>query len=138
MRYNIQNKNNTRFLSDFFFNERKQNRSFHQAQSFNIIEDKKEFIIEIIAPGLKKEDFNIKIDKNQLNISVDKEADKVVNTKKVIRRDFVIGKLNKTFNLPNTVDLDKIEGSYDAGILTVSLPLKNEIVRNMSREINIS
>ena len=138
MRYNIQNINNTRLISDLFFNKRSRNNVINHSNSFNILEDDKQFSIELIAPGLQKEDFNIKIDKNQLNISVNNKETKSLASKKLIRQDFTIGALNKSFTMPNTVDLDKIEGTYNAEILTITLPLKKEIVRNMSREININ
>lgn len=140
MKYNVQNINNTSMLNNILFNSFNPNRKrFHQSQSttFNVIEDDKMFKIELIAPGLDKNDFNIKIDKNQLNISVNKSKE-TGNKGKMIRQDFVPSNFNKSFTLPSTVDLDKIDGIYEAGILTLSLPLKKEIIRNMSREININ
>ena len=141
MRYKFQNPNNTRLFSDLFFNNPRPNRQPVRPRrntTFNVIEDDEGYTIELVAPGLSKEDLNIKIDKNQLNVSVKRKDEKQEGERKVIRQDFITTQFKKSFTMPNTVDLDKIEGAYETGILKLSLPLKKEIIRNMSRDISVN
>lgn len=103
----------------------------------NIIEGKENFRIEVAAPGLKKSDFNINIEKDILTISA-----KVVNEKvegvKYHRNEFNFNEFKRTFHLPETIDTTKIEANFNNGILTLTLAKKEEAKELPPRKIEIS
>lgn len=97
----------------------------HQKASFpavNIREQDEAFVLEVVAPGLKKEDFTVSLEENILSISY--EADKGAEGKWV-KREFVPASFNRRFELPKKgVDADSLQASYEQGILRIQLPKK--------------
>lgn len=99
--------------------------SVHPA--INILENAQTYCIELAAPGLAKEDFQISVDKNILKIEVKKESVKEDNElPKVWRKEFSYFNFEKTFNLPNSVDIENIRANYEAGILSININKKAE------------
>lgn len=112
----------------------------------NISEKNDGFIIEMAAPGYKKEDFSVNVDKNLLTISVHKKTEKTENPEnnndnkdknepKVYRREYSFSSFSRSFTLPEGVDAQKIGGSYTDGILKLEIP-KCEI-QNTKKAIEI-
>ncbi|REA59318.1 Hsp20/alpha crystallin family protein [Dyadobacter luteus] len=105
----------------------------------NVLEGVEGFKIEVAAPGLGKADFKLNLDKNQLTISASKEQNVTENeNEKYTRREFKYASFQRTFTLPNTVDGEKIGATYADGILTVSLPKREEAKDKPAREIEIA
>ena len=92
----------------------------------NIWEDDQNFALNFAAPGLNKSDFNIKVEKGILTVSVVKEVKEDEN-KKEIRREFGNYNFERSFRLGDQVDTDKIVASYEAGILKVLVPKKEQV-----------
>ncbi len=106
--------------------------------SVNVIELKDAFKIELAAPGLNKEDFNINVEKNVLTISASIEQnddEKIEGAYK--RREFNYSSFKRSFNLPETVDKDAIGAAYESGVLNVTLP-KVEEAKNEPKVIKIT
>lgn len=93
----------------------------------NIHESKDNFEIALAAPGLTKEDFEIHLEKNQLSISAKKEAVQKEEGVKFTRREFNYTNFKRTFTLPETVDSEKINATYESGVLQLLLPKKAEV-----------
>ena len=104
----------------------------------NITEGKEAFKIEVAVPGLNKEDFRINLDNNVLTISSEKEEKNEEKDDKVMRREFNYCSFTRAFTLPSTVNADKIKASHKDGILTISLPKKEEAKEKPAREIKIA
>ena len=104
----------------------------------NVIENDKEFEIEIAIPGMEKEDIKLNVENNLLTIASEKEVKKEETDKNYTRREFSYGSFCRSFTLPKTVDVDQIRANYEKGILKVALPKKEEAKTKLSREINIS
>ncbi len=102
----------------------------------NIIEAPDHYRIEMAAPGLKKDDFELKMDNGVLTISVNKEW-KLEEGHEFRRREFAYYNFERSFMLPETVDADKIKATYKNGILTVTLPKKEEAKEKPPRKIEI-
>lgn len=102
----------------------------------NIVEEDKQFSIEVAAPGLKKDQFKINLDKNLLTISAEVE-DKQEEGKEYNRREFSYGSFERSFTVPESVKSDNISADYDNGILRVKLPKKEEEMK-VSKEIKVS
>jgi HSP20 family protein len=94
--------------------------------SVNLKETDTKFEIELAAPGLKKEDFKIEVDKNMLSISAEKEEKKEEKNKKdnYVRKEFNYQSFYRSFNLPEDADESKIEAIYKDGILSVVIAKK--------------
>ena len=96
------------------------------APAINVIESDKDYKVEVAAPGMTKEDFNIHLSEdNELVISMEKknetkEEDK--GNKKYLRREFSYSKFQQALILPDDVEKDKINANVTDGVLTIELP----------------
>ena len=90
-----------------------------------MIENDKEYKVELAAPGLTKEDFDVHIDEdNNLVISMEKKNEKKDENKngRYLRREFSYTKFQQTLILPDDVDKEKIAASVNNGVLEIELP----------------
>ena len=69
---------------------------------------------------------NIELENNKLSISNEKELVENEDAGKYVRREFIYGKFQRTFNLPKNVEEKKIVGDYKDGILSISIPINKE------------
>ncbi|HEX2936959.1 MAG TPA: Hsp20/alpha crystallin family protein [Bacteroidales bacterium] len=109
-----------------------------KAPAVNIIEGKDDFRIEVAAPGLNKEDFNIQIDNNVLTISCEKENKIEDGEGKYMRREFSYSTFKRSFTLPESIDADKITAQHKDGILNITVPKKEEAKVKPSKQIAIA
>ena len=95
------------------------------APAINIRETETNYEVEVAAPGMTKEDFNIKIDNNnQLVVSMEKKEEHEEGKKegRYLRREFSYSKFQQALILPDDVEKDKIEAKVEHGVLTITLP----------------
>lgn len=119
-------------INDSFRNERFVNK----IPAVNIAETENDFHIELAAPGLKKEDFKISLDKNVLSVSAEKKTENVDESKKYSKREYSYNSFVRSFTLPETADYAKIEAEYTDGILKLNVAKKEE-AKIQSREIAV-
>lgn len=112
------------------------------APAINVIESEKDYKVEVAAPGMTKDDFNIHLSEdNELVITMEKknenqEEDK--ENKKYLRREFSYTKFQQALILPEDVEKDNISASVSEGVLTITLPkLQPEEKAKISRQIEI-
>lgn len=112
------------------------------APAINVIESEKEYKVEVAAPGMTKDDFNIHLgEDNELVITMEKknenqEEDK--ENKKYLRREFSYTKFQQALILPEDVEKDNISASVSEGVLTIDLPKRQpEEKAKVSRQIEI-
>lgn len=112
------------------------------APAINVIESEKEYKVEVAAPGMTKDDFNIHLSEdNELVITMEKknenqEEDK--ENKKYLRREFSYTKFQQALILPEDVEKDNISASVSEGVLTITLPKRQpEEKAKVSRQIEI-
>lgn len=139
-KYNNQNWLPSIF-NDFFDNEWL-GRTNSTAPAINVTESDKEYQVEVAAPGMSKEDFNIHISEdNELVITMEKknetnEEDK--QNKKYLRREFSYSKFEQSLVLPDDVVKEKIAANVNNGVLTVDLPKRTpEEKQKINRVIEI-
>jgi HSP20 family protein len=106
----------------------------------NISETDSDFALEVAAPGLKKSDFKIDLDKNVLTISSEKEETNEEKNKKLnyTKKEFSYQSFVRSFNLPDTVNQDKIAASYKDGVLLITLPKREEAKVKPAKMISIT
>ncbi len=108
--------------------------------SVNILEKDDAFSVELAAPGLSKEDFDIKVDKDQLIVKVsnESESEETENDAKYRRREFNYTSFTRSFHLPETINTEDINATYENGVLKISLVKKEEAKEKEPRKIAIS
>ncbi|MCG8330963.1 MAG: Hsp20/alpha crystallin family protein [Chitinophagales bacterium] len=109
-----------------------------QTPSINIVEGNDNYRIEVAAPGLEKEDFEIKVENGMLAITAKKEQQEEVNKDKFVRREFNYTSFKRSFQLPKSVDAGKIEANYKNGVLSLNLPKLDEAKAKEIKVIEIS
>ena len=123
------------FFNDRVFNNNTQTQRKNASPAVNIIEADNDFKIEVAVPGLSRNDFNIEVEDDVLNIfSVEKETeeDKMPN---YTRREFNFSSFKRSFQLPETIDQDQIKASHKEGVLSITLVKKEEEVQKAPKQI---
>lgn len=89
----------------------------------NIKETENEYRLEVAAPGLEKEDFNIEVKDGILKLSASRKTEAEEKNEKFTRKEFGFQSFERNFALPkNAIRLEDIQANYEQGILKVSLP----------------
>ena len=99
------------------------------APAINVFETEKEYKVELAAPGMTKEDFNVHIDEeNNLVISMEKKTENKEEKKegRYLRREFSYSKFQQTMILPDDVDKEKISAQVENGVLNIDWPKFSE------------
>ena len=110
------------------------------APAINVKESDKGYTVELAAPGMKKEDFNVNInDEGNLIIKMEKKQENKEEDKSVryLRREFSYSKFEQTLILPDDVVKEKICAKVEHGVLTVELPKEVKEQVKVSRQIEI-
>ncbi len=122
---------------DFHMNENGLYCGNQSMPAVNILENEDKFSIELAAPGLNKEDFNIKFDNGKLTISAKKQEEK--DTNKYTKREFNYAGFSRSFVVPKQkVDDGKITAAYENGVLNITLPKREEVKPKPSRNVEIA
>lgn len=127
-------------FNDFFDNDWME-KANATAPAINVFENEKEYKVELAAPGMTKEDFDVHIDEeNNLVISMEKKNEKKEDEKngRYLRREFSYSKFQQTMILPEDVDKEKISATVNNGVLDIELPkLVKEELPKQKRVIEI-
>jgi len=111
------------------------------APAINVKETEKEYEVEVAAPGLKKEDFQVNID-NDGNLSIKmeqkNEEKKEDKNSHYLRREFSYSKYEQTLILPDNVNKEGISAKVDNGVLNITLPKLEETKAKVQRQIEIA
>ena len=121
-------------FNDFFDNEWME-KANATAPAINVSESEREYKVEVAAPGMTKEDFNIHIYALLPDKAPDQEEKK---DRKYLRREFSYSKFEQTMILPDDVDKEKIGAAVENGVLDITLPkLSKENLPKLTRDIEI-
>ena len=127
-------------FNDFLDNEW-MTRANATAPAINVIESEKDYKVEVAAPGMTKEDFNVRIDEdNNLVITMEKKIENKEEKReqRYLRREFSYSKFQQTMILPDDVDKERIVAGVDNGVLTIDLPkISVEEIKKAQRTIEI-
>ena len=111
------------------------------APAINVKERDKAYTVELAAPGMKKEDFNVHInDEGNLIIKMEQKQEHKDEDKNMryLRREFSYSKFEQTLILPDDVKKEDIKARVENGVLTVELPKIVEEKVKLSRQIDIA
>lgn len=107
--------------------------------SVNIKETDEAFEVEVAAPGMEKQDFNITLDGTLLTISSAKQKSTEDKKGNYTRREFSYQSFQRSFELPKqVVDEDNINAHYQNGLLHITIPKREEAKRKAPRMIEIA
>jgi HSP20 family protein len=92
----------------------------------DVYEDEQNLVLKLEVPGVNEEDLNVSLENNTLTIQGERKFEKEEKEENFHRIERRYGSFTRTFRLPNTVDTEKVEASYDKGILKVMLAKRAE------------
>ena len=142
VKFNPEKKNNALMpgfndIFETFFNDSfLSDRIVTRVPAANISETIDHFHIELAAPGLKKEDFKLQLDRNLLSIAVEQHNENTENQKTYNKREYSYSSFVRSFTLPESADEAKIDAEYTDGVLKVSIAKKEE-AKTVSRQIAV-
>lgn len=125
------------FFNDNFFNKYAAADCNYNSPAVNIVEDDNEYRIEMAVPGMSKKDFNINLEDDVLTISREQNEEKKEDNLRYMRREFSYSTFKRSFQLPDTVDQEKIKASQESGIISIQLPKRKEVVQKTQKQIEI-
>lgn len=126
-------------FNDFVVNDNMP-RTNATAPAINVKETHRKYVVELAAPGMRKEDFQVHINADgDLSIKMEnrRHAEEQNEQCHYLRREFAYSKFEQTLILPDDVDRDKIGASVADGVLTIVLPKINREEQKVSRQITI-
>ena len=125
-------------FNDFFDNDWME-KANATAPAINVFETEKEYKVELAAPGMTKDDFNVHIDEdNNLVITMEKKNESKEEDKKegrYLRREFSCSKFQQTMILPEDVDKEQIAAHVENGVLNIELPKYTEQEKAKSKRV---
>ncbi len=92
----------------------------------NTREDEQNYYIDLDLPGVKKEDINIDVDEGTLSIYGERDFKEEVKEEDYYKVETSFGKFQRTFSLPDNVDVDAISAATQDGVLEVTIPKKEQ------------
>jgi HSP20 family protein len=106
----------------------------------NVKETDTAFKVEVAAPGVKKEDFNINVDEDRLTISTEAKQEHEEKDKegRYTKREFSYQSFSRSFSLnPEQVDVENISANYENGILHLEIPKKTKEETKVKKTIEV-
>ncbi len=145
MLYDIKKFNKRRSLNEGFwddFTNRDVMQDYHVTRpsaspSVNILRDEEEYKVELIAPGLCRENYDIQVNDDILNVKAEKPQADPEKTR-YERREYYTRDFERSFVLPKNVKQDEISASCSDGILTIHVPMRKEDNKEKRRTIEIN
>ena len=92
----------------------------------DIYETEQELVVKADLPDVKPEDLDIRVENNILTIRGERKFEKKVNENNYLRIERSYGSFSRSFSLANTVNTEAIKADYKDGVLTLSIPKREE------------
>ncbi|MBQ9245702.1 Hsp20/alpha crystallin family protein [bacterium] len=131
----ILNRNFDSLFPEFIYDEDVCNNEKY-AMPVELHEKDKEYIIKAELPGVKKENFDIDLDKNHITINAKKEEEHKEDTKGFRKSEFRYGEFSRTVYFPQDIDIEKTTAKLEHGILTIDAP-KRETEKDKIKKLTI-
>ena len=88
----------------------------------NIGETSKEIIVRAELLGFKRNEINLNVTENTIEIRAAKKEERIEKTEKLFRQEKSVGAVSRAFTLPEKVDPNKVEAKLEDGLLTIIMP----------------
>lgn len=94
--------------------------------SVDIYEDANSVVIKAELPGIEQKDIEVKIEDNTLILRGERKHEQEVKKENYHRVERYYGTFHRSFSLPQTINQEKIKAACDKGVLTITLPKREE------------
>ena len=92
----------------------------------DIVETEQEIVLKAELPGMEEKDIDVRVENNMLTVSGERKYEKDIKEENVLRKERYFGSFSRSFSLPNTVKVEAIKAEYKNGLLSVTLPKREE------------
>jgi len=96
------------------------------APAVDIFETEHELVVKADLPDIKPQELDIRVENNILTIRGERKFEKQVNENNYLRVERAYGSFSRSFSLANTVNSDAIKAEYKDGVLTLTIPKREE------------
>ncbi len=120
------------------FNEGNMQKANTTAPAINVKESLTKYTVELAAPGMRKDDFEVNLNENgDLHIKMENKHQLEQEEHVYLRREFSYAKFEQTLILPDDVNKEKISASVADGVLTIQLPKMQQEEQKVARQITV-
>ena len=96
------------------------------APAVDIFESEGELVAKADLPGLEEKDIDVRVENNVLTVGGERKFEKNVTADNYLRVERTYGSFTRSFSLPDTINSEQIQATYDGGVLTVRMPKREE------------
>jgi len=107
------------------------------APPVDIYENGDSLVLKAELPGINPDEVEIRVEDNTLYLKGERKFEKEVKEQNYHRVERSYGTFTRTFSLPNSIDADKVTANYQDGVLTLTMPKKEE-AKPKTIKINVS
>ena len=122
----LQNQMNRLFHESMLHGREDESPLTNWAPSVDIYETPNELVVKADLPDVTEKDIDVRIEDNLLTIRGERKFEKNLSEENYLRVERSYGSFSRSFSLPNTVNAEGIRAEYNNGVLTVSLPKREE------------
>ncbi|MGA7794208.1 MAG: Hsp20/alpha crystallin family protein [Candidatus Acidiferrales bacterium] len=115
-----------RLFNESFRNQPEESALTTWAPAVDIYETPNELVVKADLPDVNEKDIDVRVENNLLTIRGERKFEKSVSEENFLRVERTYGAFSRSFSLPNTVNAEKIGAEYKNGVLTVTLPKREE------------
>ena len=116
----------SRLFNDFFGRVSQEQNLTTWAPAVDIFEGQHELVVKADLPDIKPEELDIRVESNILTIRGERKFEKKVDEKNYLRVERAYGSFSRSFSLANTMNSEAIKADYKDGVLTLSIPKREE------------
>lgn len=124
-------------FDNFFTNKWNTEERANFVPATNIVENEKDFRIELSAPGFNKTDIKVEVENDTLVIKGEHKEEKNETKENYTRKEFNYGSFTRSFTLPENINTETLEAKYENGILSIVLPKRTEEKVKAVKEVKI-
>jgi HSP20 family protein len=115
-----------RLFNESFRNQTEESALTSWSPAVDIYETPNELVVKADLPDVNEKDIDVRVENNLLTIRGERKFEKSVSEENYLRVERTYGAFSRSFSLPNTVNAEKIGAEYKNGVLTVTLPKREE------------
>jgi len=115
-----------RLFNDAFERSGQESNLTAWAPAVDIYENEHELVVKGDLPDVDPKDLDIRVENNILTIRGERKFEKKVDEANYLRVERAYGSFSRSFSLANTVNPDGIKADYQSGVLTLSIPKREE------------